>query len=113
MSALETLLESHIAYAGLPKPVREFRFHPSRRWRFDFAWPDRMLAAEVEGGTWVKGRHTTGAGFAKDAEKYNAAALLNWRVLRFTGSMIRSGLAVKSIEHAITGSRIVGKDCTT
>lgn len=64
--------------------VREYRFHPTRKWRFDLAWPDSMVALEIEGAVWVQGRHTRGSGFAKDMEKYNAAALLGWRVLRTT-----------------------------
>ena len=74
MSTLETILKFHIDAAGLPEPVREFKFHPTRRWRFDFAWPDHKVAAEVEGGTWTGGRHTRGSGFEKDCHKYNAAA---------------------------------------
>jgi len=62
----------------------EHRFHPTRRWRFDFAWPSKKIAVEIEGGTWTGGRHTRGAGFQKDCEKYNAAAVLGWTVLRFT-----------------------------
>lgn len=107
-SQLEILLESQIALAGLPKPVREHRFHATRRWRFDFAWPKRMVAAEVEGGTWSGGRHTRGSGFEKDAEKYNAAATDGWTVLRFTGGMIQRGEALQQVERALTscGSRV-------
>lgn len=75
---------------GLPVPEREYRFHPARRWKFDFAWPDLRVALEVEGGVWVGGRHTSGSGFMKDMEKYNAAALLGWRVLRCTPSSLNS-----------------------
>lgn len=58
--------------------VREHRFHSERKWRFDFAWPDQKVALEIEG--W--GRHQTFDGYRKDCEKYNAATLLGWRVLR-------------------------------
>lgn len=67
---------------GIPPCESEYRFHPERRWRFDYAWPDRKLALEVEGGVWTEGRHTRGKGFIADMEKYNAAALLGWSVLR-------------------------------
>ena len=67
---------------GLEKPVTEHRFHPERKWRFDFAWPAWRVALEVEGGVWTGGRHTRGAGFVKDMEKYNAATCLGWRFLR-------------------------------
>ena len=48
---------------GLAAPIREHRFAPPRRWRFDYAWPDRRLALEVEGGTWTGGRHVRGRGY--------------------------------------------------
>jgi len=75
--------------AGGPDLVREYRFHPDRRWRFDFAHVASHTAYEVEGGVHSQGRHTRGAGFTADAEKYNAAALAGWRVFRFTGPMIK------------------------
>lgn len=67
---------------GIPMPVREHRFHATRKWRFDFAWPDKLVALEVEGGVWSQGRHTRGSGFIADMEKYNTAASLWWLVLR-------------------------------
>lgn len=67
----------------------EFRFHPKKRWRFDFALPEHKIAIEVEGGTWSNGRHTRGAGYRKDCEKYNAANVLGWHVLRYTTDMLR------------------------
>lgn len=62
----------------------EFRFHDTRRWRFDYALPTCKIAIEVEGGVWTAGRHTRPRGFLGDMEKYNAAAALGWRVLRAT-----------------------------
>lgn len=61
----------------------EYRFHPVRQWRFDYALPDLGVAIEYEG---VKGksRHTTLKGYTGDCEKYNEAAWLGWTVLRFT-----------------------------
>lgn len=76
--------------ADLPAPVTELRFAPPRRWRFDLAWVDQKLAVEIEGGAWVNGRHSRGRGFESDAEKYNAATLAGWRLLRFTPSMINA-----------------------
>lgn len=67
-----------------PVMQREFCFHPVRKWRFDFAWEGPLLAVEVEGGKWTRGRHQTPQGFQEDLEKYNAAALLGWTVLRYT-----------------------------
>lgn len=74
-----------------PLPDPEHRFHPVRKWRFDFAWPDMLLAVEIEGGTWANGRHNRAQGYEGDCEKYNAAVMVGWRVLRFTGDMVRDG----------------------
>ena len=70
--------------AGLPEPLTEYRFDHSRRWRFDYAFPADRIAVEVEGGAYTRGRHTRGKGFIADMEKYNAAAIEGWCVLRVT-----------------------------
>jgi very-short-patch-repair endonuclease len=100
-SRLEETLSLHLRAAGLPDPEREYRFAPPRRWRFDFCWPDQRLAVEVEGGIYSGGRHVRGSGFEKDAEKYNAATIAGWRVLRFTSAMIQCGEALAQIEQAL------------
>lgn len=66
---------------NLPTPVYEHKFHPERKWRFDFAWPEQKVALEVQGGLFVGGRHARGAGIARDMEKASAAASLGWRLL--------------------------------
>lgn len=101
MSKHEETLAFHIKAAKLPEPIREYAFHPTRKWRFDFAWPERKIAAEVEGAIWANGRHTRGQGFIDDCEKYNNAALLGWLVFRFTESTIKSGEALKIIEQSL------------
>ena len=100
-SDLEAALANQIRVTGLPEPEREYRFHPTRRWRFDFAWPDYMLAAEVEGGVWAQGRHTRGSGFIKDCIKYNEAVILGWSVVRFAGAMITDGEALDYLERML------------
>lgn len=90
-----------IGWTNLPAPIQEFRFAPPRRWRFDFAWPDRMVALEVEGGTWISGAHTRGGHFESDAEKYNEAALAGWRVLRVTTGMVDDGRALGFVQRAL------------
>ena len=64
--------------------VKEHRFHPVRRWRFDYAIPDRKIAVEVDGAVWVGGRHNRPAGYVADLEKLNTAASMGWLVLRIT-----------------------------
>lgn len=90
---------SMITAAGLPDPVPEFRFDVHRRWRFDYAWPEKKLAVEIEGGVWSGGRHVRGKGYEKDCEKYNRAVVLGWRVLRFTTGMVESGEAMATLEE--------------
>ena len=70
-----------------PQPEREVRFHPDRRWRFDFAFVEQHIAVEVDGNAW----HTKGGGrhgTDKDREKINAAASLGWRVFHFSPKML-------------------------
>ena len=69
--------------SGIPAPVREHKFLAGRGWRFDFAWPERKVAVEIEGGVWSKGRHTRGSGYINDMDKYNWATLEGWKLLRF------------------------------
>lgn len=67
-----------------PAWIAEHRFHDTRKWRFDFADPDALIALEVEGGVHTQGRHTRGKGFLADMEKYNTAVSMGWRVFRTT-----------------------------
>jgi very-short-patch-repair endonuclease len=97
---LEITLLAHLRAVGLPLPERNWRFHPERQWALDFAWPDRRLAVEVEGGTWSDGRHVRGAGYEQDAIKYSEASILGWLLVRVTGAMVRDGRALDLIERA-------------
>jgi len=85
----------------VPPAQREFFFHPDRRWRSDFAWPDHRLLVEIEGGTWLPGggRHNRGAGFQTDCEKYLAAFELGYYLLRFTTKMVIDLSALKALER--------------
>jgi len=99
-SEIEKLFAWQIRASRLPAPMREHRFHPTRRWRFDFAWPEPKIAAEIEGGTWNRGRHTRGSGFEQDCEKHAEAALLGWTVYRFTTNQVQTGYAVSTMKQA-------------
>jgi very-short-patch-repair endonuclease len=69
--------------------VSEYKFHPTRKFRFDYAYPDQKIAIEIEGLTrpGQKSRHTENQGYKNDCTKYNEAAVLGWRVLRITQDM--------------------------
>lgn len=86
----------------LPVPEREFRFHPTRRWRFDLAFTaPYWLAVEVDGGGFVAGRHGRGLGIERDAEKFAEALCHGWRVLRVTPQQIRDGKAIEWIKFLL------------
>ncbi len=100
VSALEDKLLAQIREAHLPEPAREQVLIPGRCYRCDFVWgePARVVA-EVEGATFVGGRHQFGAGIDKDAEQI--LALLGWCVLRVSSTHIRNGQAIRSIALAL------------
>ena len=81
--------------------VKEYRFHPVRKWRFDYAIPSHLIALEVEGGVWTGGRHIRASGFLGDMEKYNNAALLGWRVFRTTPKDLFTSATINLIKEAI------------
>ena len=102
-SELEAVFQLQLMTRGIAGWKREYRFHPTRRWRFDFAWRVEGVAVEIEGGTYVHGRHTRGEGFAQDCEKYNAAAILGWKVLRFTEEEVNDWSAIETLQQALQG----------
>jgi hypothetical protein len=63
-----------------------------------------MVGVEIEGGEWIYGRHNRPEGFMKDCEKYNTAAIMGWKVLRFTGKMYLDGEALPTIREALEKS---------
>jgi len=100
-SHLEETFAYQVKVLGLPVPEREYKFHADRKWRFDFAWVGDQIAAEIEGGTWGRGRHTRPVGFKSDCEKYNEAQRLGWMVFRFTSDMVTSGEAINFMEEVL------------
>lgn len=98
---MENELEYMIKAESLPIPQREFRFCRDRKFRFDFAWPILRIAAEVQGGLWMIGRHNRPAAMDAEYEKLNLATLCGWRVFLFTPRMIHSGEAVDLLKQVI------------
>lgn len=96
MSVLTKILEKR-----WPGVVAEYKFHPDRKWRFDYAWVDKKIALEIEGGIWKKGRHVRGKGYENDCEKYSEAAVLGWRIIRATPAMCKNGMMMGLLERAM------------
>jgi very-short-patch-repair endonuclease len=79
----------------------EYRFAPPRKFRFDFAFPDKKIACEIDGGIFTFGRHSRPAGIVKDMEKFNIAAGLGYRILKFTPQQVKKGEAILLIAQAL------------
>lgn len=82
-------------------PAKEYVFHPVRKWRFDYAFPEAKIALEVEGGVYTGGRHIRPKGFLGDVDKYNAAAVMGWRVLRVVPDRLRTFDTIKMIRDCM------------
>ena len=96
----EALLENHLNALNIPF-TKEFKFYPDRKWQADFRIDGMPILVEVEGGVFTNGRHTRGEGYTKDCEKYSAAAVNGWFVIRGTTAQIKSGLVIQWIEKLI------------
>jgi very-short-patch-repair endonuclease len=103
MSTAEDLFVFQCKALKLPAPALEHKFHDTRLWRFDAAWPDMQIAVEIEGAIFARGRHSRGAGMLEDMAKYNEAARLGWRVFRFSTDQVKAGDAVAYIEKVLLG----------
>lgn len=82
-------------------PAPEYKFHPDRNWRMDYAFVDQKVFLEVEGGVWTGGRHIRGKGFINDMEKYNAAAAIGWILIRCVPDDLKNGNAIKQLKETL------------
>ena len=94
------LVAAFLADHGLPVPVFEHRFHEHRMWRFDLAWPDRLVAVEVQGGLFSGGRHNRGRQMLDEYEKGNEAATMGWRVIHVTPDALATAGTVETLKKA-------------
>lgn len=127
LSTLEKKFLKIIEDNNFPCPEKQHKFHPDRRWRFDFAYPGFMVAIEIEGGMYSQrvichncktpvmkrlkngalvpvfsgGRHLTAKGFAGDRVKYNTATQMGWEVYSLTSDMLKNGYAIELLEEII------------
>lgn len=116
---LEARFLRDIRALKFPQPQTEFKFYPTRQWRFDVAWPEFKLAVEINGfGGQTKdessttGRHHTYFGSHNDYEKYNEAMLLGWTVLLLSPKMVKEGTGIRFLERlfeSYTKKAILGR----
>lgn len=97
---------------GLPEPIPEFKFHPSRDWRFDYLFSE-TVAMEIEGGLYGRckacpmckrrpvGAHSSIERLKSDMEKYNAAAIAGFCVIRVRPEEVTSGAAFALVRRAL------------
>lgn len=112
-SRIESRLLENVRLMRLPEPELQAKIIPGRRYRFDFAWMDYKVTAEVQGGVYKvgkrcptcgespSGRHTRGAGYETDARKSADAQVAGWICISVTAGMIKSGEASKRIKDAL------------
>lgn len=103
MASWSVSFDEQCRLAGLPTPMAELAFasHLKRRWRVDWCFVNEKIAVEVEGGIFVAGRHSRGAGMLKDMEKYNTLACLGYRLIRVTPKQIANGEALNWVDRII------------
>jgi hypothetical protein len=93
---------SNLAYWSLAtgiEVVREHKFCEFRKWRFDFFIKGLNTAIEYEGIFSEKSRHTSKMGYAADCEKYNQAAKMGIKVLRFNAKDYKN--VIKNIDQIL------------
>ena len=85
--------------------IKEYKFHETRGWAFDHAWPSCMVAVEIDGFGYG---HQAQQCMAEDNEKANAAIELGWKVLRYNSRQLgsKAGLseAVEQICRVLCGA---------
>ncbi len=81
---MEAAFMRKVAESHLPFPTPQFPIDlPSQRAYFDFAYPDRRFAIELDGRAWHDGLVAS-----NDARRETEATMLGWTVQRFTWAQI-------------------------
>jgi hypothetical protein len=103
----EDLFDWQLKAAGAPPWERQHRFAVAhgREWRTDFAWPERLLTVEIQGGIWRRGggAHSHPLDIERNITKYNALTALGWRLLQFTTDQVKSGAALQYTMTVLRG----------
>jgi hypothetical protein len=88
-SKLENAADTLFSLLGAPEWVREHPGIPGRKFRFDFAWPEQMVAVEINGGIFkAQSGHRSISGLERDYNKANLAQLHGWAYFQLSPRMI-------------------------
>lgn len=89
----EELFQLHLR-AHKIEMEREYKFHETRGWLFDFYDKDLVFGVEINGGIHMKESGHTGFGAENDYEKINTALLMGIPVLVFSTAQVSNGYAI-------------------
>ena len=92
-------LREELAPLDLPMPERQYLIVEDKAWRLDFAWPQFMLAIEVDGGNWIRGSHTR----ASDYVRRRAIVGHNWRCYSYHTDELASAEGLREVVAEIVG----------
>lgn len=95
--------------------VVEYRFHPVRRWRFDYAFPDKKVYLEVDGGIFgfyvtnkttgerklILGGHNYGGQIRNEHAKRNAATVMGWRGVWCEPKFLLGDMTLRILKEAL------------
>jgi hypothetical protein len=86
-SPMESEVRLVILDAGLPPPILQYEVVDARgrTWRLDFAWPERLVAAEYDGVDW----HSGPEAFFRDRRRSSALQELGWVVVPIVAEDVR------------------------
>jgi hypothetical protein len=101
-SGIELVVLDALIDAGLPTPVAQLWVDtPAGRFRLDLAWPDLLVAVEVDGR-----QHADPDAVVADARRDAALAALGWTVIRVRSWALASDLrvAIDRVRSVVTSS---------
>ncbi|CAN5372631.1 hypothetical protein BH09CHL1_BH09CHL1_35230 [soil metagenome] len=96
--------DDYLTLGGYGRVEHEYRFHPTWKFRFDWAFPDLMIAFEYD-GLMRYGQnqgHASIGGILSDHEKLNEAQALGWKVFHINAKFIRNGSAFTLADQVLT-----------
>lgn len=98
-SEIEVLFLAAQVATDLPPMVEEFRPLTDRKFRIDFAYPERKIGVECDGAV-----HRIKDRFKRDIERHNLLTLAGWRIVRVGRDEIKSGKAIDWLRELLEKS---------